>query len=172
MIMVRPEEVGDQQGIETVRAAATATLRQTYRPSQKAIANRARASGSFKRLVAVADSRVVGTVQYYIESQAVRIIGLGVRTDYRKKGVARAIIHHLRNIGIKEKASHVLLHTIKETGNVEVFTRLGFTVVSEQKDELMESDIFENLTEVKLIIYLPEGNGVKAAEPMHAPDRQ
>lgn len=172
MIIVRLEEVGDKQGIETVRAAATATLRQTYRPSQKAIADKASASASFKRLVAVADGRVVGTVQYYVENQAVRVIGLGVHADYRKKGIARAIIHHLQNIGMKEKANHVLLHTIKETGNVEVFTHLGFTVISEQKDELMESDIFEKLTEVKMIMYLPEGNGLKAAEPMHTPDRQ
>jgi hypothetical protein len=99
MIIVRPEEVGDQQGIETVRADATATLRRAYRPSQKAIADKARISASLKRLVAVANGQVVGTVQYYIENKAVRAIGLGVHTDYRRKGICRSIIHHLQNIG-------------------------------------------------------------------------
>jgi hypothetical protein len=62
---------------------------------------------------------------------------------------------------MKEKANHLLLHTIKETGNVEIFARMGFVVVSEQEDALMESDVFEKLTEVEMIMHLLEENGVK-----------
>lgn len=154
MITVRLEEAGDRQGIEAVHASAAATLRQTYRPSQKAVANKAGISARLRKLVAIADGRVVGTVQYYIESQTVRVIGLGVHTDYRKKGVARSLVHHLHTIGVREDATHLQLHTIKETGNVEIFTRLGFMVVTEREDELMESDRFEELTDVEMTMQL------------------
>ncbi|HBA53797.1 MAG TPA: hypothetical protein DCZ04_04890 [Syntrophorhabdus aromaticivorans] len=51
MITVRPEEADDQAQIESVRAEATATLRQAYRPGQKALANKARISAYLRRLV-------------------------------------------------------------------------------------------------------------------------
>ena len=73
MITVRQEELDAQEGIETVRAAATAKLRETYRPGQEALVNKDRISVSLKRLVAVANDLVVGTVQYYIENESVRI---------------------------------------------------------------------------------------------------
>ncbi len=44
MITIRPEKPDDQSGIQEVDASATATLRRTYRPSQKAIANKTRIS--------------------------------------------------------------------------------------------------------------------------------
>lgn len=155
MIIVRPENAEDQAEIQHVRAAATATLRQTYRPRQRAIDNKARISPSLQRLVAVTDSRVVGTVQYCMANRAVCLIGLGVHADHRQKGVARSLVRHLKKIGIKEKATQLNLHTVKETGNVEVFRRLGFTVVAERENALFESDRFDKLTEVEMILQLP-----------------
>lgn len=85
MITVRQEELEDQEGIETVRAAATAKHRETYRPGQEALVNKARIRVSLKRLVAVDNGLVVGTVQYSIENEFVRVIGLGVPPDRREK---------------------------------------------------------------------------------------
>ena len=53
-----------------------------------------------------------------------------------------------------EKATRLKLYTVKETGNVEVFRRLGFTVAAEREDDLFESDRFEKLTEVEMIMQL------------------
>ncbi|MEZ4598674.1 MAG: GNAT family N-acetyltransferase [Syntrophotaleaceae bacterium] len=155
MITVRPERVEDQAAIQGVRAAATATLRQIYRPKQRAIENKSRISPGLQRLVAVVDGQVVGTVQYYIENQSVCLVGLGVAADYRQKGVARSLIRHLENVGKREKAIQLKLHTVKETGNVDVFKRLGFTVVAEREDDFFESDRFDKLTDVELIMQIP-----------------
>jgi ribosomal protein S18 acetylase RimI-like enzyme len=154
MITVRPERVEDQAEINNVIAATTATLRQIYRPNQKAIENKTRLCEALKRLVAVADGRVVGTVEYYIENRSVCLIGLGVHTNYRQKGIARNLIRHLEKIGIGENATQIKLHTVKETGNVDVFRRLGFTVVAEQEDDLFESEKYERLTDVEMIMQL------------------
>lgn len=157
MITVRPQSAEDIADIQDVRDVATATLRQTYRPKQRAIENKARISPSLQRLVAVTDGRVVGTVQYYLEGQSVRLIGLGVHTDYRQKGVAGSLISYLEKVGRREKATQLKLHTVKETGNVEVFRRLGFTVVSEREDDLFESARFEKLTDVEMVKTLTIG---------------
>lgn len=156
MITVRPERVEDQEEIKNVRDAATATLRQTYRPNQKAIENKARIGATLKRLVAIDDGRVVGTVQYYVENRSICLIGLGVHTDYRQKGIARILIRHLKKICIGEKATQLRLHTVKETGNVDVFRHLGFIVVAEREDDLFESAKFDKLTDVEMIMPLPK----------------
>jgi ribosomal protein S18 acetylase RimI-like enzyme len=165
MITVRTERVGDQQGIQDVSAATMAILRQVYRPNQRALDNKGRLGECLQTLVAVSDDQVVGTVQYYLQDQSVRVIGLGVYPGYQRKGVARSLFLHLQEIGIREKASHLRLHTIKETGNVEVFRHLGFTVVAERETAFFESDTFEQLIEVEMEMALPETeNHKKAAE--------
>ncbi|MCP4745673.1 MAG: GNAT family N-acetyltransferase [Desulfobacteraceae bacterium] len=155
MIIVRPERVADKTEIQNVKASATATLRQTYRPKQRAIDNKDKIRGCLQRVVAAANGRVVGTVQYSLESQIVRITGLGVHTDYRQKGIARNLIRHLEKISIEKKVNQLKLHTVKETGNVDVFRRLGFTVVAERESNFFESDRFDKLTEVEMIMRLP-----------------
>ena len=42
----------------------------------------------------------------------------------------------------------MILHTVRETGNVDVFQRLGFLVESEELTTLFESDRFSALSEV------------------------
>lgn len=150
MITVRHERAEDQIGIQEVDTAATATLRRTYLPNQRALTDKARISIHLRRLVAIIEGRIVGTVQYCVENEAVRVIGLGVHPEFRRRGVARSMIQSIEEIGAKGEVSWLYLHTIKETGNVETFKRLGFTVISEQEDEFSESVRFEKLTGVEM----------------------
>jgi len=69
--------------------------------------------------------------------------------------VARSLVSYLVEIGKAKNVNILKLHTIKETGNVEVFRRLGFIVAAERKDVLMESNKFEELTDVEMFRQLP-----------------
>ncbi len=155
MITVRSERNKDKAEIQNVIDSAVATLRQTYRPTQRAIGNKNQIKQNYERLVAIIAGRIVGSVQYFSDNHCVSVLGLDVHTDYRKKGVARSLISHIKKIGIKEKALSLKLHTIKETGNVVVFKRLGFKETSERIDDLFESDKFDTLTDVEMIMELP-----------------
>ncbi len=169
MITVRSERVEDQQGIQNVSTATTAALRQVYRPNQRGLDHKARIGESLKRLVAVIDDHVVGTVQYYLEDQSVRVIALGVHPDFQRNGVARSLFLRLQEIGIQEKATNLRLHTVRETGNVEVFRHLGFTVIAEQETELFESDIFEHLIDVEMEMALHQHESHKKAAERDIP---
>ena len=160
MITVRSEMDKDKAEIQRVIKSAVATLRQTYRPTQKAMDNKIQKT-SYQRLVAIIDDQVVGSVQYSFDTHCAGIIGLDVHKAHRRKGVARSLISHIKEIGIKKKAFFLKLHTIKETGNVAVFKRLGFKVASEQIDDLFESDIFDTLTDVEMIMELPGNTRVE-----------
>jgi len=56
----------------------------------------------------------------------------------------------LEEIGKGEGATCFRLFTVKQTGNVEVFSRIGFRIVAERKDDFSESDMYDTLTEVEM----------------------
>lgn len=150
MITVRNETTEDMDGIRAVDAAATATLRQTYRPNEKAMDNKSIISAHLQRLVAVSDGTIIGTVRYHVEEQSLRVIGLGVHPNSRHRGVARELIQFLERIGRTEGVTCLHLYTVKQTGNVDIFKRLGFNVIAERADDFSESDIYSELTDVEM----------------------
>lgn len=155
MITIRPERTDDLASIQEVDAAARASLREIYRPSREALINKSRMGPHLRRLVAIIDGRVVGTVQYHVDGHSLGVVGLGVHPDVRRRGAARSLVRWLREIALNERADRLHLYTVKETGNVEIFEGLGFTVISEREDEFSESDRFDKLIAVEMEMRLP-----------------
>ena len=149
-IEVRPAEPGDAAAVQTVDALAIATLRETYRPNRAALENRARLAARMDRLVATCDGHVVGTVQWYVEGDSIGVVALGVHPQFRRRGVARQLLAYLESIAKEHGATQLRLHTVRETGNVEVFLRLGYRTVTECEDEFSESDSYPTLTDVRM----------------------
>jgi GNAT superfamily N-acetyltransferase len=136
-VIVRDAEPGDE--LEPVLASGIATLRETYRPTNAAIA--AKAARTFHRLVAIASGELVGTLEH---DGAGAVVGLFVHADHRRRGVARALLDAL---GPRE----LTLHAIRQTGNVAIFERLGFAVARESPATDYTSDAHAQLTEVTMI---------------------
>lgn len=132
-LIVRDAAAGDE--LAAVTASAIATLRQTYRPTDAAVA-RAAARQS-RRLVALERGEIVGTLEY----DAGHVVGLFVHEAHRRCGVARALLDALGPRALS-------LFTIRETGNVPIFERLGFAVVREQLATDYVSDVHTALHEV------------------------
>jgi len=65
MIVIREATPSDSESVTDVDRSATATLRETYRPNQVALAHKHRVSINRIQLVALLGNRVVGTTQYY-----------------------------------------------------------------------------------------------------------
>ena len=148
MISVREAIECDKEAFEEVSACAISTLRKVYRPNTRALKNKGRISQGLKRLVALINARIVGTVQFCLDDDYVRVIGLGVHSDNRKQGVAKKLLEELAIIGRKSGVRCMALHTVKETGNHAIFQKLGFRIIEEQIDLFSESDRFETLNAV------------------------
>ena len=127
---------------------ATQDLRKVYRPTLGAVKQRASIDHRLQRLVATMNDRVVGTVQYYFTGNCVAFLGLGVHPEFRRQGVARALVQELERIGETTGATALTLYTIRETGNLTIFESLAFSVESEQPTSLFESTSMGALTEV------------------------
>lgn len=148
MIEVREARPEDAGAVEEINTLAIAELRKTYRPKKRALAIRAGFRSELRRIVAAIDGQVVGTTEYLRHGDRIHIVGLGVHPDCRRMGAARRLIEYLAGIAEREGVPALSLNTVRETGNVAIFSRLGFETISECPDDLSESDVHESLTDV------------------------
>ncbi len=159
MITVRDSRPEDAEAVREVEASATATLRAIYRPNEKALRCKQTISRNLCRLVAERDGTVVGTAQYFADGRAMRVIGLGVRGDFRRQGVARAIVAEIAGRAASLGLPSVVTRTVEQTGNVPIFEALGFKVTARCPDEYSESVTGGELTDVSLEMQVSDGGG-------------
>jgi predicted N-acetyltransferase YhbS len=151
MLQIRLATPDDEPAAQAVSAAAFAELRSIYRPNAKAHAHRARLETQTARLVAVDEmGRVIGTVKFFREDDGLRLMALAVARDCRRQGVARQLIEHVAGQARAEGRNALKMRTIRETGNVAIFERHGFHVVSEGPDDFMESPTGATLIDVDM----------------------
>ncbi len=139
MIQVREASATEQSEAASVSYQAFATTRNIYKIKPDVVAATNANHDTLTRLVAVDDGNIVGTVKYRINRRRLHIIGLGVLPDKRRQGVARCLIDELFRLAASHDCSVMSLFTIKQTGNVAVFERLGFSAVREEFDTLAVS---------------------------------
>jgi ribosomal protein S18 acetylase RimI-like enzyme len=144
---IRMATPADADAARRVEEEAFATLRSVYRPNAAARANLFAIAPALERLVAEVDGRIVGTVRFGIFGDRLRVIGLAVLPTFRPRGVARALVEELARVAKLRVCRALALYTVTKTGNVSVFERLGFRVVSEQPDSYSVSPDGGALTE-------------------------
>lgn len=149
-IEVRTAKEEEYEEANKVSELAFQNLRQIYRPNEKAIKNHNTIQSSLSRLIAILDEKIVGTVKYRIDKQSLHIIGLATHPNYIKQGIAKSIITELKNIAVRHNLNKLSLFTIKQTGNVEIFTKLGFKIISEEIATDLCSDKYNKLIDVRM----------------------
>lgn len=93
---------------------------------------------------------MVGAVSYEREGAWLHLRNLAVDPACQRRGVARRLIEAACDLALERKLSGLSLETIRETGNVPIFERLGFTAISESPSRLMEGARGEAVTDVRL----------------------
>ena len=129
MLSVRVAADTDNAAALRIAQQAFDELRSIYRPKELAMPV---ASPKSVRLVAEADDQIVGTVLYTTESDRLHLRGLAVDSLFRRAGVATALIEYLIELAKTAGLKSLSLYTVKQTGNVTIFDRLGFHIVSEE----------------------------------------
>lgn len=145
-VIIRKAEPADMPAVRAVMGAATAQLRSVYRPAAASVA-RAKADEEIRWLVAVDGDEVVAALRYKRENDRLHF-GLGARPDYQRRGVGRGLVEALAAVAASDGLGKLSLYTIKQTGNVPIFARMGFNVVKEEPAQDVESITGEALAEV------------------------
>jgi ribosomal protein S18 acetylase RimI-like enzyme len=144
--MVRVATADDEAAAKSLARTAFEELRHVYKPKESA----ATASSPGIRIVAETVRRIVGTVCYQVEAQKLHLRDLAVEACHRRAGVGRALVEHCSSIAMSAGCRSLSLYTIRETGNVAFFERLGFRFVREQPATWAVSPRGEGLVEVDL----------------------
>lgn len=149
-ITIREANGADTEGVMTVIEAAFAPLALVYRPAGEAAARQAERAKEGTRLVAEADGQIIGTAQYAVHQGHVHVIGLAVHPDAQRMGIARALIVWIASLAPSLGSDVVRLDTIRETGNVRVFERMGFRAIKEAIATWCASDDHSEVHEVTM----------------------
>lgn len=146
LILVREATPADEEAVAEVSRLATEDLRRVYRPVAPAVASAPQPPTG--RLVAEVGGRIVGTVRYRCEQPRIHLIGLFVHPEQRRKGVARELVRSLDALAVITGTDCLSLFTVRQTGNVSIFERLGFRAIREVTPSWAESTTGQPLTEV------------------------
>ncbi len=138
------EEIAPAKAIAT---AAFSELRSVYSPTKTAIVNQPKSTAY---VVAKAGQTVVGTLQYFDEGNRIYVFDVAVDAHYRRQGVARQLVDFVSDTARTLGHKIVSARTIRETGNVEIFERLGFRVVKEETAKWCVSDRYPTLHDAYL----------------------
>ena len=144
-LVVRPAAAGDVEVIRELGERAFSTVRHVYKPNARALESRSRLA--LECLIAFSDGVPAGVVQWVFEDDTLRMIGLAVVPEQRRRGIARGFVERLSHIASERGCRALTLHTVVQTGNVAVFERLGFHVIEERPDAYSVSPNGEPLTE-------------------------
>jgi len=147
MIIREPGE-SDAEAIREVKGLAVARLRKVYRPTEAAIARKAARATIRRSLVCERDGQVVAVVEYEDRGDRLHLLGPMVHPDHQRRGLARALVGHIAELARRAGKRALSLNTIKQTGNVAIFARLGFSPIREIFDQ---GPLAENLTDEDLI---------------------
>ena len=150
MITVDIATPDDVANASAISHAAFSELRTVYQPTETAIANKAERQEEAVHAVAKIDQTVVGTLEYFVEKDQLYVIALAVDATFRRQGIARRLLEFVGEAARGLGRSIVATRTIKETGNVPVFERLGFHVVGEEIASWCVSDVHASLHDVHL----------------------
>jgi ribosomal protein S18 acetylase RimI-like enzyme len=151
MIIVRPFVESDAEFVNLIVASCTRELRTVYCPRPLNNASAVASSHSLARVVAVDHTgTVVGIAEYIERPSAIYVQGIAVAPTHRRSGIAGDLLEHIKSLAAHRGLPDLELATIKETGNVEIFRRLGFTVSEERISERFQGRDGMPVTEVIL----------------------
>jgi GNAT superfamily N-acetyltransferase len=92
----------------------------------------------------------VATIQYHAENGILFLFRLVVHEDFRHQGIAREIMNYLVNFAKEQKLTSIRFNTMQVTGNVTIFLKFGFSVISEKPSVLCEGLNGEQVIDVQM----------------------
>ncbi|MEJ1400904.1 MAG: GNAT family N-acetyltransferase [Candidatus Sedimenticola sp. (ex Thyasira tokunagai)] len=135
MFKIRKYLNEDLLSVQSIVTEATKDLRLVYAPKKKCKINENENLEPLRYVAITDDGLLVGVAEYTKTLNIFYVQGLAVRSSSRKEGVARALLSYISTIGNREGVTTIEIKTIEETGNCEIFEKLGFIVSSRTQSE-------------------------------------
>ncbi|MGE3313484.1 MAG: GNAT family N-acetyltransferase [Planctomycetaceae bacterium] len=149
-LTIRTATAADEPAAAKLADEVYAALRSIYRPTEMAQSSGHQLQSKLERLVAFDGTELAGTVKFFIEQGSLRVIGLAVGEQHRRRGTARDLIEELIRIARDRGATSLSLYSVPAAGAVPFYERLGFRIVRECEEGYFETPTGEPVPEVFL----------------------
>lgn len=147
MITIRKQTPKDARQVKYIKSIVTHELRSIYRPINT---ENLKDKTAAIHLLATLNDKVVGTAEYLLYKDNALVQGLAILPEYRNRGIATKIIDYI-TLKVKAEGKHeLLLSTVKETGNTELFLKMGFTAHSEEISNAYKTPLGNKVTIITL----------------------
>ncbi len=144
----------DKSKLEHIHKESRETLRNTYRIKENL--SFININPLDKKIVILEkNEKILVSCRIVYYENRIHIIAIAVLKSHRKQGLCKALIDFIKKEAKGKNIDIISLYTVEETGNVQVFNKLGFKVITREKTELFESDVYDELNEV----YMEVSNG-------------
>lgn len=154
MGIVRAFLATDTESFNLIMTSCTSELRKVYVPKPN-VESVSPSQSYSSRIVAVdLTETVVGVAECVGHASALYVQGIAVAPTHRRRGVASDLLAHCATLAADAGLPALAIATIKETGNVEIFRRLGFLVIAERVSDRFWSRDERPVTEVTLRRYV------------------
>lgn len=85
----------------------------------------------YNTILCVEESKLIGTLSYYIDKDILRLFKVAIDPGYQGKGYFTKLLNHVVEYSKSRSICKLGLYTIKETNNFTFFHKRGFKIVSE-----------------------------------------
>lgn len=157
-LKIRAATNQDASKVSEVFERAFAPLASIYKPKGDVKLHYHERSKKGTRLVAEIDSKIVGTVQYESHNGHLHIMGLAVQPNFQHNGIASRLIESVCSLAPSLGHNIVRVDTVKETGNVAFFEKIGFSKVRELVATWCISDSYETVHDVIMDMTIKQEN--------------
>jgi GNAT superfamily N-acetyltransferase len=107
-------------------------LRQAYKPSGKQGHVLGYKDDEFRAVGAFLEELPVGYVEYILDDDFLYFQKMSVAAAYQRQGIGRQLVSELSRRAKLNARVKLRCGTVKETGNYDVYSRLGFKIVTEK----------------------------------------
>ena len=126
-LIVRPATDHDLPNLQPVNLSAKETLRKFYHRHESV--PQLEEYHPTTLVIAEIHGQLVGRCEYRILGNELYFLALGVLEGHRRQGVLRKMFEFFESLAMLEKCEKITCETIAETGNREIFEKLGMNVV-------------------------------------------
>lgn len=140
------------EALDALLSECRLDLRKTYRLMAKPKTSNADTSDSWIAFGFYDGLNIIGYVEVMLVRQSLYVRTLGVSRVHRRKGIAKKLI--LGAVSELGDIDRVYLTCIRQTGNAEIFSKMGFVEVNSSSSERFELIDGTTATEVEMELKL------------------
>lgn len=140
------------EALDVLLSECRLDLRKTYRLMAKPKTSNADMSDLWIAFGLYDGLYIIGYVEVMLIRQSLYVRTLGVSRAHRRKGIAKKLI--LDVAGELGDVDKVYLTCIKQTGNADIFSKMGFIEINSSSSERFELIDGTTATEVEMVLKL------------------